>query len=174
MKATNYFLETLDVEACKELIAKTRKDEITILCPHYSINIQSKYFHDDTIDPESMHWDWEDFEQLLDTTLFVNDYDDLCADPFGVNGLSESEINERKLIEEEEQGIYTYELPEIWASYLINGDGSGLEQVDIDQCDSVTKGYGSCIDVSEESFFGQFKGIGHTLAYYKFREYKAN
>lgn len=177
MKAKNYYTELLDVEKCKELIAKTRKDEITILCPLYSINIQSKYYNDEHLDrdPEDIDWDFTDFEELIGERMFVNDYDDLCCDPHNVIGEGEDseEKKLRKLNEEEEQGIYTYELPQIWASYLINRDSSGLEQSDIDQCDSVTKDLGSCIDVSEESFFGTFKGIGHTLAYFKFKDYAA-
>lgn len=78
-KETNHFFEMLDIDKCKELIqrAKERK-EIAILCPHYSINIQSKY--NDSKDPEQMNWDFDDFENALDCTLSVSDYDDLIAD----------------------------------------------------------------------------------------------
>jgi len=31
--------------------------------------------------------------------------------------------------------IVEYTLPADWASYLINGDGSGMEQIDTDVCD---------------------------------------
>jgi hypothetical protein len=80
----NYFTETLDVEACKAKIAKTREDEICILCPHYSINIQSKYYKDESLDPEAMDWDFDDFEEKIGQTMYVNDYDDLCCDPHGI------------------------------------------------------------------------------------------
>lgn len=64
--------------------------------------------------------------------------------------------------------ILKFTLPAIWAPYLINGDPSGLEQDEIDQCDRETKGIGSCTEVSETSHFGQYKGIGHDLSEYTF------
>jgi hypothetical protein len=76
----NHFLMMLDVNKCKALIARTPSDEITILCPNYSINIQSKYE-----DGELCNADFDALEELLGETLFVNDYDDLCADPHGNN-----------------------------------------------------------------------------------------
>jgi hypothetical protein len=60
-------------------------------------------------------------------------------------------------------------LPAIWASYLINGDCSGLEQEDIDLCDGATAGMGSCVCVLEYSWFGVYKGIGYDLTTYTFR-----
>ena len=63
----------------------------------------------------------------------------------------------------------TYDLPAHWASYLINGDCSGLEPEDIELCDTKTKDLGSCVDVSEDTFFGQFNGLGCDLATYTFR-----
>lgn len=75
----NHFKEMLNIDTCKRLIAKCPDDEIVILCPNYSINIQSKYS-----DGEQMDWDFEDFEESIGESLFVNDYDDLCCDPHGV------------------------------------------------------------------------------------------
>ena len=69
----------------------------------------------------------------------------------------------------EKRGIHTYTLPAYWASYLTNGDASGMTDEEIAQCDEYTKDLGSCVDVSREMNFGQFKGIGHELAEYKFR-----
>ena len=66
--------------------------------------------------------------------------------------------------------IEKYRLPSIWASYLINDDPSGIESADIEQCDKYTKDLGTCIEVSEETHFGQFKGIGYDLAEYTFRK----
>lgn len=63
-----------------------------------------------------------------------------------------------------------YELPAIWASYLVNCDSTGLEQADIDQCDRDTNDLGLCVDVLDNEYFGQYKGIGHTLATFKFRK----
>lgn len=52
--------------------------------------------------------------------------------------------------------LYTY-----WASYLFNGDGSGLEEQDLEDADSfvamMVREYGSCIpaDMEEESHFSR-------------------
>ncbi len=45
--------------------------------------------------------------------------------------------------------------PACWASYLINGDSSGIEQEDIDAADAMVEaiGMGSPVDTSAESFF---------------------
>ena len=50
----------------------------------------------------------------------------------------------------------TYSLPVYWASYLINGDASGMEDEEQAECDSFLASlpYGwDCVDVSEESDF---------------------
>lgn len=70
-----------DIEAVNKKIANCPKDEVVILCGHWSIN-KPKYPDDE--DPETYDWDWDEFEALLDTTLMVNDYDDLIADPHGI------------------------------------------------------------------------------------------
>jgi hypothetical protein len=69
----------------------------------------------------------------------------------------------------EKRGIHTYTMPAYWASYLINGDASGMTDEEIRQCDEHTRDLGSCLDVSREMTFGKFQGIGHELAEYKFR-----
>lgn len=64
------------------------------------------------------------------------------------------------------------ETPAFWASYLINDDPSGLDQADIDLCDNVTKDFGYCVAAfsdDDQTFFGQFKGIGCDLCEYTFR-----
>lgn len=72
----NHFLEVLDLEVCKTLVEHARKNKtMEVLCPHYSINIQSKYD-----DGEQMDWDFDELEQELGATLSVNDYDDLIVD----------------------------------------------------------------------------------------------
>ena len=47
------------------------------------------------------------------------------------------------------------DLPSFWASALINGDESGLEDEEQEQLDAWTKDNQNlyCIDVSEETFF---------------------
>lgn len=47
----------------------------------------------------------------------------------------------------------TYILPARWASYLINGDDSGLEDPEIAEIDSFCEGLGPCVNVSDENEF---------------------
>ena len=62
-------------------------------------------------------------------------------------------------------------LPSIWASYLVNGDSSGLEQSDIDQCDKTISGFGYCVDCDcENNFYGTFQGLGHNLCKFTFKQ----
>ena len=48
--------------------------------------------------------------------------------------------------------------PAEWASYLINGDASGIDDADIDAADAMIEaiGMGSPVDTSAESFFRHF------------------
>ena len=50
------------------------------------------------------------------------------------------------------------DLPSFWASALINGDESGLEDEEQEQLDAWTKDNQNlyCIDVSEETFFSKY------------------
>lgn len=77
----NLIAEMFDIEKVKQQIAKCPEDEIVILCGHWSIN-KPKYPED--ADPEQIDWDWNEFEELINEMLFVNDYDDLCCDPHGI------------------------------------------------------------------------------------------
>lgn len=63
----------------------------------------------------------------------------------------------------------TYELPTHWAPYLINGDSSGLEQEDIDLCDTKTANLGECVGVAEDSYFSRYNGLGCEVSEYTFR-----
>lgn len=49
----------------------------------------------------------------------------------------------------------TYNLPAYWASYLINGDSTGLEEEEIKEVDAFLErnGLGCCIDVDNEQEF---------------------
>jgi hypothetical protein len=80
----NKFFAILDIDKCRQIIDRTPSDAIAILCPNYSINIQAEYYRDETIDPEQIDWDFDEFEEKVGHTLFVNDFDDLCADPHNV------------------------------------------------------------------------------------------
>lgn len=48
----------------------------------------------------------------------------------------------------------TFILPAYWASYLINGDASGISDEDKAECDAFLKRNpgGSCVDVGEQYF----------------------
>lgn len=59
-------------------------------------------------------------------------------------------------------------LPAHWASYLINGDSSGMYEEDIARCNNDTKDLGICVDVSENTFFGRYAGLGTEVAEYTF------
>lgn len=65
----------------------------------------------------------------------------------------------------------THTLPAYWASYLINMDRSSLTDQEVSEIDFYTKDLGMCIDVSDDSYFSQFKGIGHTVCEYTFVTY---
>jgi hypothetical protein len=60
----------------------------------------------------------------------------------------------------------TYSLPSYWASYLVNGDASDMEDDDQAECDaflaSIPYGF-ACVDVSDESDFRHSNDAG-TLA----------
>jgi hypothetical protein len=46
-----------------------------------------------------------------------------------------------------------YTLPTYWASYLINADASGYSDEELAEINNFIEGKGSCIHVSEESYF---------------------
>ena len=71
-----------NIDVIKEAITQCPPDEIVILCGHWSIN-QPKYTNDECMN-EAQDWDWYEFEEQIDCTLMVNDYDDLICDPHGI------------------------------------------------------------------------------------------
>lgn len=76
----NLIANMFDIKKVKEQIANCTKDEVVILCAHWSIN-GPKY--DDDVN-ENQDWDWKEFEDQLGHTLQVNDYDDLVVDVHGI------------------------------------------------------------------------------------------
>jgi len=64
--------------------------------------------------------------------------------------------------------VLTVDLPSYWASYLINGDASGMSQLEFDHCNCRTKNLGYCSGCSDESYFGRFDGLGCDLLTYTF------
>lgn len=69
--------------------------------------------------------------------------------------------------------IETYELPMYWASALINGDYSGMGDQDEIELNKWLNDVqpGSCVEVSEESYFGRFHNIGCDMSTYSFIKY---
>ncbi len=71
----------------------------------------------------------------------------------------------------------TYVLPSYWASALINGDDSGLEDDEIKEIDSFCKGLGPCVDVSEEDEFSwtnDANNLGGAVATFTFQILETN
>lgn len=77
----NLIAKMFNLDIVKEQIAKCPEGEIVILCAHWSINCPK---YPDSANPDQSDCDFSDFESQLDTTLLVNDYDDLIADPHGL------------------------------------------------------------------------------------------
>lgn len=68
----------------------------------------------------------------------------------------------------------TYTLPIYWASYLINGDASGLEDNEQEEIDAWMESEqpGSCVDVGEDYWFSSYNdartGLAGDVAEYTF------
>lgn len=77
----NLIKAMFNLDVVKANIAKCPENEIVILCGNWSIN-KPKY--DESADPEQEGWDFEELESELGTPLYVNDYNDLIADPHGI------------------------------------------------------------------------------------------
>ncbi len=78
----NKIEEMFDLDKVKVQIKNCPEGEVIILCGHWSIN--GPKYQDDDQDPEAEYWDFQEFEDKLETTLMVSDYDDLIADPHGI------------------------------------------------------------------------------------------
>jgi hypothetical protein len=72
----NKLQNILDFDVCKQLVndAIENNESMVILCPHFSINIQSKYQ-----DGEELGWDLDELNDYIDNFVEVNDYDDLVV-----------------------------------------------------------------------------------------------
>lgn len=67
--------------------------------------------------------------------------------------------------------VSEFTLPAYWASYLINGDCSGMEYNEIMEVDawlSKHRDIGICVSCSDEQYFGTFNGLGCDLLDYAF------
>lgn len=66
----------------------------------------------------------------------------------------------------------TYTLPSYWASYLINGDASGLEDAETKEIDGFCADLGPCLDVSDEeefSWHNDANSLGSSVATFTFQ-----
>lgn len=81
-KTVNPMADMFNLDKVKSMIANCPKNEIVILCGHWSIN-KPKYSQADLEDMRESD-DWDEFEREIDAILMVNDYDDLIADPHGI------------------------------------------------------------------------------------------
>ncbi len=82
MTTTNKMAEMFNLDVVKKAIANCPKDEIVILCGHWSIN--GPRYTDDECSNEDQDSDWNELEELIGESLMVNDYDDLICDPHGI------------------------------------------------------------------------------------------
>lgn len=78
---SNKIIAMFNMDEVKKSIEKCPADEVVILCGHWSINGPKPLEGED---PESIDWDFQEFEDALGVTVMVSDYDDLIADPHGI------------------------------------------------------------------------------------------
>ena len=71
------------------------------------------------------------------------------------------------------EGFIDYVLPSCWASYLVNGDSSGLEEREKAEADAflAKEGLRECCDCSAESFFSHRpdSGLAGDCLNYRFK-----
>jgi hypothetical protein len=72
----NKLTEILDFGKCLQLVndARANNESMIILCPHYSINIASKYD-----DGEALSYDMDELSDYLDAFVEVSDFDDMVV-----------------------------------------------------------------------------------------------
>lgn len=71
--------------------------------------------------------------------------------------------------------IETYVLPAYWASYLLNGDASGYEDVELKEIKDFCEDLGPCIDVTDEEEFrwwNDANNLGGSVATFHFQVLK--
>ena len=72
----NKLQNILDFQVCKNIVDKavSNNEEMVILCPHYSINIASKFE-----DCEQLQFDMDELSDYLGYFVEVSDYDDMVV-----------------------------------------------------------------------------------------------
>lgn len=79
MNTENKLKSILDFDVCNRMVqdAINKGENCVILCPHYSINIASKYKYEDG---EELQYDLDDLSDHVGYFVSVSDYDDLVID----------------------------------------------------------------------------------------------
>lgn len=80
ISADNKLQHLLDFDVCKRMVEEAEKkgDTCVILCPHYSINIQSNEVYED--DGEALNFDLDELGDYIGHMVAVSDFDDLIVD----------------------------------------------------------------------------------------------
>ena len=58
----------------------------------------------------------------------------------------------------------TVDLPTYYASWLFNADPSDLEPEELEEVKQCERDYGHFVSMSEDNWFGQYKGMGSDLS----------
>jgi hypothetical protein len=78
----NKLIEMFDLDKVRQMIKECSKNEMVILCTHWSVN-RPKY-SDEEHEIACEQFDMEDFEAEVGCLLIWTDGDDLVLDPHGV------------------------------------------------------------------------------------------
>ena len=72
----NILQNIIDFDVCKKMVesAIINNESIVILCPHYSINIASKFE-----DGEQLQFDMDELSDYIGYFIEVSDYDDMIV-----------------------------------------------------------------------------------------------
>ncbi len=76
ISSENILQNIIDFDICKKIVDKGRdkNQQMVILCPHYSINIASKFE-----DVEQLQWDMDELSDYIGEFVEVSDYDDMVV-----------------------------------------------------------------------------------------------
>ena len=72
----NVLQNIIDFDVCKKMVesASINNESMVILCPHYFINIASKFE-----DCEQLQWDMDELGDYIGYLVEVSDYDDMVV-----------------------------------------------------------------------------------------------
>jgi hypothetical protein len=126
-------------------------------------------------------WYWEAWQSVLDNATFQEDghewrllqdgalfayCDELMTVEERQNFLDESEEESKRAVYERDDKLIMLDAPSAWASYLINGDASGLEDDEQRACDAWLKSekLGAPVDCFDAGFCHSHDASGFALA----------